>query len=114
MPRRVRGNEFDLSVFVLFSVQFITIAQGGGKGTTRGKSSKNSNSRTDNATKTHKNGLLCTFSSHHTTLLSLPSPALSAGGPLSVGRTRASGIRAPGRLDCSCAKGMGRITDATK
>ena len=52
------------------TVQFITIARGGGKGA-RGKSSKNSNS-TDN---------LCTFSPHHTTPLSFPSPATSAGGP---------------------------------
>ena len=44
------------------SVQFITVARGGGKGT-RGKSSKNFNS-TDNASKTHKNELSCTISSH--------------------------------------------------
>ena len=44
------------------SVQFITIARGGGKGT-RKKSSKSFNS-TDNASKTHKNELSCIISSH--------------------------------------------------
>ena len=61
MFSRRQGTESSLSV-QFSSVQFITIARGGGKGT-RGKSSKKFNS-TDNASKTHKNELSCTISSH--------------------------------------------------
>ena len=79
-----RKNEFDFEFVSSLSspVQFSSSqSPAGTTKATRGKSSKNSNS-TDNATKTHKNGHPpCTFSSHHTTLLSFPSPALSAGGP---------------------------------